>query len=61
MVLPAVNGTMARIVLADGQTCALAKRGNAGVASAAAVSLKKRRRLLAIMVCPQKVAAANKV
>jgi len=45
MVLPAVNGTMARMVLSLGQTSALARCGSAGVASAAAVNVKKRRRL----------------
>jgi hypothetical protein len=37
-VLPALNGTTARIGLPAGQACARLKRGSAGVASAAAVA-----------------------
>ncbi len=52
MVLPAENGTMARIGLAEGQACAAAMRGSAGAAKAAAVSDKKRRRLLVVIMFP---------
>ena len=57
MVLPAENGTMARIVFADGQAvaCAAAMRGRAGAASAPADSLRKWRRLCAVMILPHSV------
>src|ERR1700687_2871952 len=48
MVLPALNGTTARIGLPAGQALALGKRGSAGAARAAAVSVKKWRRLRSV-------------
>ncbi len=42
---PAVNG-MTALIGRDGQACARAKRGNAGVASAAAESFAKQRRVI---------------
>ena len=54
MVLPAENGTMARIGFAVGQApCAKAARGNAGATSAAAESWRRRRRLCVMIVYPQ--------
>jgi len=57
MVLPAENGTMARIGFADGQAvCAKAGRATAGADSAAAESFRNRR-LLCNMVFPRMCAA----
>jgi hypothetical protein len=53
MVLPALNGTMARIGLAAGQACAAAKWGSAGAAKPAAVNVKKRRRFVVVIKSSQ--------
>jgi hypothetical protein len=51
MVLPAENGTMARM-LRVGQACANVSRGNAGAASAAPANDRNSRRVFIIGVLP---------